>query len=392
MIMSKIEKSIFISYRRKDISWALAVYQYLSNQMYDVFFDYTSIPSGDFEQIIISNIKARAHFVLILTPTALDRCDESGDWLRREIETAMDEKRNIVPLFFDGFNFGSSTVAEKLTGKLYTIRRYNGLDIPSGYFVEAMERLNKRYLNIPLDAVLHPIPRKVQKIVKKQQAAADQDASRLGADLLYMEEAVNYVKKVEDVKAGIKSEKLTSGRNSLVKEFGDTHASLVEEASSDLVQQELEAMYSTFSESAQPGTRGMLVFFPTTALSLRTKPILSPDTIIRRIPVNEQLICAEPEDQAINKVGKNEKWLKVRDSSNKEGYVAAWSVRYAHISESAATMIEPASSNRIEHSSLYTVLAQIAQEFAHIKIDRNISKEDLNLILSRFPKTGEIKG
>ena len=61
--MAKIEKTVFISYRRKDISWALAVYQYLTAQKYDVFFDYTHIPSGDFEQIILSNIRARAHFV-----------------------------------------------------------------------------------------------------------------------------------------------------------------------------------------------------------------------------------------------------------------------------------------------------------------------------------------
>jgi len=172
--MARIEKTIFISYRRKDISWALAVYQYLTGQKYDVFFDYTSIPSGDFEQIIVSNIRARAHFVLILTPTALDRCSEPGDWLRREIETAIDEKRNIIPLFFDGFNFGSPNVAEKLTGKLSAIRRYNGLDIPSGYFIEAMERLYNRYLNVPLDAVLHPVSTEVRKLVKKEQIAVSE--------------------------------------------------------------------------------------------------------------------------------------------------------------------------------------------------------------------------
>src|SRR5262245_8402594 len=101
--MANIEKTIFISYRRKDTYAALAVYQYLTGQGYDVFLDYTSIPSGDFEQIIVSNIKARAHFILVLTPTALDRCSEPDDWLRREIETAIDEKRNIIPLFFDSF-------------------------------------------------------------------------------------------------------------------------------------------------------------------------------------------------------------------------------------------------------------------------------------------------
>src|SRR5215210_3231327 len=119
--MSRIERTVFISYRRRDISWALAVYQYLTNQKYDVFFDFSSLSSGDFEQVIISNINARAHFLLILTPTALDRCNEPGDWLRREIEAAIEEKRNIIPLFFDGFSFATTSVTEKLTGKLESI-------------------------------------------------------------------------------------------------------------------------------------------------------------------------------------------------------------------------------------------------------------------------------
>ena len=171
--MARIEKTVFISYRRKDISWALAVYQYLTSQKYDVFFDYTNIPSGDFEQIIISNIRARAHFILILTPTTLDRCSDPNDWVRREIETAMDEKRNIVPLFFDGFSFGLPNVTEKLTGRLADVKRYNGLDIPSGYFPEAMERLRVRYLNVPLSAVLHPVPTEVKKVVRNEKSAAN---------------------------------------------------------------------------------------------------------------------------------------------------------------------------------------------------------------------------
>lgn len=172
--MARPEKTVFISYRRKDISWALAVYHYLTNHDYDVFFDYKSIPSGDFEQIIIGNIKARAHFLVILTPTALERVSEPGDWLRREIENAISERRNIIPLFFDGFNFGTPSVSEKLTGKLSRLKRYNGLEVPSGYFDEAMERLRSRYLNVTLDAVLHPVSEEVQKKVKEQQVAANQ--------------------------------------------------------------------------------------------------------------------------------------------------------------------------------------------------------------------------
>ena len=170
--MARIEKTVFISYRRKDKYAALAVYQYLTNNGYDVFLDYESIPSGDFEQHIISDIKARAHFIVILTPTTLDRCSEPGDWLRREIETALDEKRNVIPLFFDGFSFNSPSVAPRLTGKLRLLKKYNGLEIPSGYFLEAMEKLQERYLNVALDAVVFPLSADVQKIINEKQVVA----------------------------------------------------------------------------------------------------------------------------------------------------------------------------------------------------------------------------
>ncbi len=178
--MARIEKTVFISYRRTDVYTALAVYENLKNQGYDVFFDYRSISSGDFEQIISVNIRARAHFLLILTPIALDRCNEPGDWLRREIELAMDEKRNIIPLFFKGFRFGAPSVSEKLTGKLKNLSRYNGLNIHEDYFDEAMHRLGSQYLNIPLETVLHPVSTEIQKAVRAEQVAVDKALAQIG--------------------------------------------------------------------------------------------------------------------------------------------------------------------------------------------------------------------
>ena len=46
----RIENTVFISYRRTNLPWALAIYQNLTQHGYDVFFDYESIRSGDFEQ------------------------------------------------------------------------------------------------------------------------------------------------------------------------------------------------------------------------------------------------------------------------------------------------------------------------------------------------------
>jgi hypothetical protein len=49
--------------------------------------------------------------------------------------------------------------------------------------------------------------------------------------------------------------------------------------------------------------------------------------------------------------------------------------------------------NLFERTSAFkSSLAQIAQEFAHIEVNRDTSKEDLNKILSRYPKTNDVKG
>ena len=148
---ARIEKTVFISYRRTNYWTALAVFQNLNANDYDVFLDYKSIPSGDFEQVITENVKSRAHFIVILSPSALERCQEPGDWLRREIELAIENKRNIIPLIMEGFDFGSITTVNALTGKLASLKNYNGIGIPAEYFDEAMAKLrSERFLNRPL--------------------------------------------------------------------------------------------------------------------------------------------------------------------------------------------------------------------------------------------------
>ena len=170
--MPRVEKTVFISYRRTNIPWALAIFQDLTQHGSDVFFDYEGMSSGDFEQVILENIRSRAHFLLLLTPSAVQRCDEPGDWLRREIETALDGRRNIVPLFLEGFNFSTSAISDKLTGKLALVKQYNGLNIPPEYFQEAMDRLRSRFLNVPLDSVLHPASAVARKVATRQKTAA----------------------------------------------------------------------------------------------------------------------------------------------------------------------------------------------------------------------------
>ena len=167
-----VQKTVFISYRRTNLPWALNVFQYLTNKGYDVFFDYEGIGSGDFGAIILANVISRAHFLVLLTPSALEKCANPNDWLRQEIETAIDNKRNVVPLLFEGFDFDSPKIASELTGKLATLKGYNGLTLYAQYFIAAMERLCNQFLNVHLDAVPHPTP-VAQQAATEQKTAAE---------------------------------------------------------------------------------------------------------------------------------------------------------------------------------------------------------------------------
>jgi hypothetical protein len=59
------------------------------------------------------------------------------------------------------------------------------------------------------------------------------------------------------------------------------------------------------------------------------------------------------------------------------------------VTEVAGDMIERAST---ETSSFIASLAQVTQDYANVEVSRDTSKEELNQILARYPKTGELKG
>lgn len=166
-------KTVFLSYRRTDFAWAMAVYQDLARHGFDVFLDYEQISSGRFEQVILESIRARTHFLLLLTQDALDRCDQPEDWLRREIEEALRTQRNIVPLFIHGFRFDTPKITACLTGELEKLRSYNGVTISPEYFVASMEKI-RRFLSRPLEPIrTAQLSRTAQVVAERQRLLAD---------------------------------------------------------------------------------------------------------------------------------------------------------------------------------------------------------------------------
>jgi TIR domain len=170
--MERIEKTVFISYRRTAAPWALAIFQDLNQHGFDVFFDFKGIASGAFESVIFENIQARAHFFVLLTPAALHRCSDPSDLFRREIETAIGAQRNIVPIMLEGFGFGSPGIDSQLWTAFATLEQYNGLFVYPEYFSEAMNRLREKYLNVPLNTVLHPVSPFAERAAQDERAAA----------------------------------------------------------------------------------------------------------------------------------------------------------------------------------------------------------------------------
>jgi hypothetical protein len=167
-----IEKTVFISYRRTYYTWALAIFQDLDHHGFDVFLDYRSLGPGVFEKSIFENITARAHFLVLLGPSALERCSEPSDLFRREIEAAINSSRNIIPIMVEGFDLSQFARKKKLTAALSELGRYQGVRIYPEFFKAAMEHLRNTYLNIPTTAEIHAPSEAAQEDAVQQKTAA----------------------------------------------------------------------------------------------------------------------------------------------------------------------------------------------------------------------------
>jgi formylglycine-generating enzyme required for sulfatase activity len=98
--------AVFISYRRTaSEQTAYHLYQGLTLHKIDAFFDYESIPAGNWLDTILRQIAARPYFILLLAPGTLDRCKDASDILRREINEAVILDRIIIPVYTEDFKW-----------------------------------------------------------------------------------------------------------------------------------------------------------------------------------------------------------------------------------------------------------------------------------------------
>lgn len=134
----KEKKDIFISYRRAGGEWfAYCIYSELISAGYSVFLDVVSLRSGNFEEAIVEQILTCKDFILVLPPNALNRCVEAEDLVYKEIKTAKENGKNIIPLVMENFLLPSRKLFEENNvSERYELLK--DLDKQNGYIINGI--------------------------------------------------------------------------------------------------------------------------------------------------------------------------------------------------------------------------------------------------------------
>ena len=128
---------VFISYRREGgFEMARLVYEHLKNVGLNPFLDLAELKSGPFNVELYHSIEESENFVLILPVNSLERCKNEGDWLRFEIEYAIERKKNIIPLMLKGFEW-----PRDLPESIEILPSYNGVQMSAAYFDASIDKL-----------------------------------------------------------------------------------------------------------------------------------------------------------------------------------------------------------------------------------------------------------
>uniref|UniRef100_UPI00398E4AB4 NAD(+) hydrolase SARM1 n=1 Tax=Pristiophorus japonicus TaxID=55135 RepID=UPI00398E4AB4 len=139
---------VFISYRRSTGSQLASLLKvHLQLRGLSVFIDVEKLEAGKFEDKLTQSLKNAAHFVLVLSPNALDRCmgdSEMRDWVHKEIVMAMNSSKNIVPVAEDFTWPDPSSLPEDMRG----ILKFNSIMWSHEYQDATIEKI-LRFLHGP---------------------------------------------------------------------------------------------------------------------------------------------------------------------------------------------------------------------------------------------------
>lgn len=139
---------IFISYRREGgYDTAKHLYDLLSRDGYKVSFDIDTLRNGDFDKSLLNRIDECKDFILIVDAHAFDRTldpnfDPNNDWMRQELEYALNKGKNIIPIFLNGVKGFPANLPSDIKG----VSKKNGPEYNRYYFNDFYNTLKKRFI------------------------------------------------------------------------------------------------------------------------------------------------------------------------------------------------------------------------------------------------------
>ncbi|XP_051966725.1 NAD(+) hydrolase SARM1-like [Xyrauchen texanus] len=132
---------VFISYRRTTGSQLASLLKvHLQLRGFSVFIDVEKLESGRFGEKLITSLQRARNFILVLSANALDKCMGDvamKDWVHKEIVTALNEKKNIVPVT-DNFTWPDPA---SLPEDMSAILKFNGIKWSHEYQEATIEKI-----------------------------------------------------------------------------------------------------------------------------------------------------------------------------------------------------------------------------------------------------------
>ena len=227
---------IFISYRRFDSKGrtsgrdiARTIKLELEKRGYKFFFDYSELKDNEFENIILPAVRNSKALLFILSEDSLVRCANEGDWVRREIYTAIETGVKIIPINPDNAFNGWP---ENLPKELEPLKRQQFSDINMGsLFEKSVDKLIEDRLTSK--KTTFSSPQELWKSVNKnnydevldffikvpsQEITPDlwKNAEKCFWDLTLKQESVNSLTKFKDI---LPKSKFAEEANNIVSDY-----------------------------------------------------------------------------------------------------------------------------------------------------------------------------
>lgn len=183
------DKTVYISYRpEQSLHIAQPLFNGLRRMDYDVFMD---IEPG-VDAVNLNQVAARDHFIMILTPNALNHANQPDDRLTAEYEQAIAHKRNMVLLLTRDFSLDDEL--QGVGGLWVHLPRLAHMRLQPNQFGPIIQALANDYLLRKSGAPAQPTPdHEVVLVRQKIEAACEytqQATIRLNTEKLFFQAMV----------------------------------------------------------------------------------------------------------------------------------------------------------------------------------------------------------